>query len=432
VNRPSELFLAVLLSFLLVATFNVRGVVAEPPTEGWARTYGGTGSEMARSMVQTSDGGYAIAGITGSYGTGGEDFWLVKTDSNGNALWNKTYGRTGQDWAYSMVQTVDGGYAIAGGTNSYGAGDSDFWLVKVNANGNALWNQTYGGTGQDEAHSVVQTADGGYAIAGHTFSYPYGAGNADFWLVKTDLNGNALWNKTYGRTEIDEAYSIIQTSDGGYALAGKTNSYDTGNSDFWLVKIDANGNALWNQTYGGTDTDAAFSIVQTSDGGYAIAGYTYSYGAGNADFWLVKTDSNGNALWNKTYGGTVTEMTWSMVKTADGGYALAGVTTSYGAGYSDFWLVKTDLNGNALWNKTYGGTGSDEAHSVVQTVDGGYALAGYTGSYGAGGSDFWLVKVDALGFIPEFRSVVLMITVTLTTVLMKKKFRASMTSARHT
>jgi hypothetical protein len=221
---------------------------------------------------------------------------------------------------------------------------------------------------------------------------------------------------------------MVKTADGGYALAGHTNSYDAGNSDFWLVKVDANGNALWNKTYGGTDVDAAFSIVQTSDGGYALAGYTYSYGAGNADFWLVKTDLNGNALWNKTYGGTVAEMAWSMVKTADGGYALTGVTTSYGAGYSDFWLVKTDLNGNALWNKTYGGTGSDEAHSVVQTVDGEYALAGYTGSYGVGGSDFWLVKVDALGVIPEFPSNIVPVILMITAVLMKKKFRASLTS----
>jgi hypothetical protein len=419
-NRFSELLLAVLLSFLLVATFYVRWVMAGPSTEGWARTYGGTGSELANSVVQTVDGGYALAGYTSSYGG---DFWLVKADANGNALWNMTYGGTGQDEAYSLVQTADGGYALAGITESYGAGSGDFWLIKTDSNGNALWNMTYGGTGQDEAHSLVQTADGGYALAGHTFSYGV-AGDSDFWLVRIDSNGNALWNKTYGRTEIDMCDSMVKTADGGYALAGHTNSYDTGNSDFWLVKVDANGNALWNKTYGGTDIDATFSVIQTSDGGYALAGYTFSYGAGNSDFWLVRTDSNGNALWNKTYGGTGSEMAWSVVQAVDGGYALAGLTSSYGAGLSDFWLVKVDANGNALWNMTYGGTGQDEAHSLVQTADGGYALAGHTSSYGAGW-DFWLVKVDALGFIAEFPSnivpVVLMITVTLAAVLVKKK-----------
>jgi len=357
------------------------------PQQGVNKTYGGTGTDIAYSMVKTSDGGYALAGSTNSFGAGGNDFWLVKTDSLGNMLWNKTYGAAGDDVAYSVVQTSDGGYALAGTSNSWVPGDGyDMWLVKTDGSGNVRWSLTYGGTGLDVAYSVVQTKDGGYALAGYTNSF--GAGGFDFWLVKTDSNGNMLWNKTYGGTGTDIAYSMVQTSDGGYALAGYTDSFGAGGADFWLVKTDASGNMLWNKTYGGTGADEAYSVVQTSDGGYALAGITNSFGAGGWDFWLVKTDMNGNMLWNKTYGGTGDDYASSMIQTSDGGYAIAGETISFGGS----WLVKTDANGNMLWNKTYGGV----AYSVVQTSDGGYALAGYAG-YGAGGYDFWLVRTDSLG-----------------------------------
>jgi len=191
------------------------------------------------------------------------------------------------------------------------------------------------------------------------------------------------WSQTYGGTDGDVAHSVVETGEGGYALAGWTKSFGAGWYDCWLVKTDASGNEEWNQTYGGTSYDLARSVIETSDGGYALAGVTESYGAGWRDFWLVKTDSAGNALWNQTYGGTGGDEAWSVVETADGGYALAGGTYSFGAGFVDCWLVKTDASGNALWNQTYGGTGTDVAHSVVETGDGGYALAGVTGSYGA-------------------------------------------------
>jgi hypothetical protein len=357
---------------------------------GWNMTYGGTGSDFANSMVQTVNGGYALAGWTNSFGAGWWDFWLVKTDANGKMLWNKTYGGTYDDDAYSVVQTGDGGYALAGWTWSFGAGGLDTWLVKTDAGGNMLWNKTYGGTGYDEAYSVVQTVDGGYALAGETSSL--GAGNFDFWLVKTDANGNMLWNKTYGGTGYDWAWSMVQTVDGGYALAGYTNSSGAGRGDFWLVKTDASGNMLWNKTYGGGTGGEAHSVIQTDDGGYALVGGTTYFGTGNGDFWLVKTDASGNMLWNKTYGGTSDDKAYSVVQTDDGGYALTG----YGTNIHDFWLVKTDASGDMLWNKTCGGPG-DEAYSVVQTGDGGYALAGMTNSFGAGSWDFWLVKTDANG-----------------------------------
>jgi predicted secreted protein len=302
-----------------------------------------------------------------------------------------------------LVQTGDGGYALAGATGY--SGIKDFWLVKTDAAGNAQWNKTYGGTNDDEAYALVQTGDGGYALAGYTASF--GAGVYDFWLVKTDANGNMQWNRTYGGTISDIACALVQTSDDGYALAGATGDFGAGIADCWLVKADSNGIAQWNQTYGGTGYDAAYALVQTVDGGYALAGYTNSFGAGNLDSWLVKTDAAGAMQWNRTYGGTNSDIAETLVQTADGGYALAGtsaISSAPGIVSSDFLLIKTDANGNMQWSRTYGVTEEDWAWALVQTSDDGYALAGYTEPLGIVSSDFLLVKTDASGNIGGLES----------------------------
>jgi predicted secreted protein len=309
--------------------------------------------------------------------------------------WSQTYGGPGDDEFYSMVRTSDGGFALAGYTNSSGAGDYDFWLVKTNSSGTMQWNQTYGGANADEAFSVVQTNDAGYALAGMTESY--GVGHTNAWLVKTDSSGNMQWSQAYGGGADNGAYSVIQTSDGGYALAGFTDSFGAGKYDFWLIKTNSSGSMQWNQTYGGTGDEQASSVIQTSDGGFALAGYTDSFGAGSYDFWLVKTDFSGTMLWNRTYGGSGDDEAECVIQTSDGGYALAGYTNSTGAGGLDFWLVKTDSTGTLQWSQTYGGGGDDEAFSLIQTSDGGYALAGSTSSYGAGEYDGFLVKTDSAG-----------------------------------
>ncbi len=360
-------------------------------TAGWSQTYGGADGDVCWSMVQTSDGGYALAGVWGYAPGSYTDSWLVKTDSCGNVQWNKTYGGTDDDEAWSMVQTEDGGYVLAGYTSMGSPNGYDFYLVRTDDMGNKLWENTFGGTLTDQAVSVVETSDGGYAIAGTT---NFGFLNPDFWLIKTDSSGFVQWSQTYGGPTDDVCWSMVQTSDGGYALAGQTSSYGAGKWDFWLVKTNSIGAEQWSQAYGGAEHDVAYSLVQTNDGGYALAGYTESFGAGSADFWLVKTDSTGNHVWNKTYGGTSYEDASSLVQSVEGGYALAGRAYSFGAGESDFWLVKTDSCGNVQWNKTYGGTYADSPRSVVQTSDGGYALAGTTRSYGPGTdkANGWLVK----------------------------------------
>jgi predicted secreted protein len=367
-----------------------------PYTSGWSKVYGGAGSDVPDgNIVQTSDGGYAFSGGTSSIGAGGFDAWLIKTDAVGNMEWQKAYGGTLDDRANDMCKTTDGGFALAGYTNSFGAGSSDFWLIKVNATGAVQWNQTYGGTGQDQAFSVFQTKDGGYAIAGNTNSS--GAGGLDFWLVKTNSTGDMQWNKTYGGAGTDFGYCIIQAIDGGYAMVGYTNSSGAGGQDDWLVKTDASGNMQWNKTYGGTAGEQAFTVVQTTDGGYVITGLTSSFGAGGFDAWLFKTDASGNMQWNKTYGGTGTEYGIHASQTVDGGYVISCITTSFGAGGRDAWLIKTDASGNALWNRTYGGKNIDYPWSMVQTNDGGYIIAAATDSFGfgtVGVPDMMLIKID--------------------------------------
>ncbi|NQV19234.1 MAG: T9SS type A sorting domain-containing protein [Armatimonadetes bacterium] len=307
-----------------------------------------------------------------------------------DTLWTKTFGGDNRDVAYSGQKTSDGGYIIAGRTESFGAGERDFWLVKTDENGNEEWNQTYGGSGWDGAHSVQQTTDGGYIIAGYTNSY--GVGPKDFWLIKTDENGNEEWNQTYGGSELEHAYSVQQTTDGGYILAGWTNSFAYF-SDIWLVKTDEFGNEEWNQNYGHvTVSEGAASVQQTTDGGFILAGYK-SFDLDESDFLLVKTDEDGNEEWNQTYGGIYNAGASSVQQTTDGGYIIAGGIDSYG-GLLDFFLVKTDGNGNEEWNQTYGGNSHESASSVQQTTDGGYIIVGYTNSYGAGQADFWLVRLD--------------------------------------
>jgi len=387
-----EIIAILLLVSILTLALNIQQAgSSEPPETEWNRTYGGASADNAQSVVQTIDGGYAIAGQTESFGAGGLDYWLVKTDAYGNMQWNKTYGGASTDYACSVVERNDGGYAIAGGTHSFGAGNADFWLIKTDAAGNMEWHQTYGGAGIDWASHLVQTSDGGYILAGLTQSF--GAGGEDCWLVKTDSSGNMQWNKTYGGTGNDVAKEVVETSDGGYAIACRTSSFGAGNYDFWLIKTDSAGNVEWSQTYGGPYLEWGRSVVQTDDGGYAIAGNTRSFGAGGDDCWLVKTDAAGNMQWNQTYGGTGHDHPGSLVQTRDGGYAMIGRTESFGAGMVDWWLVKTYANGTMEWNKTYGGTGVEESNQIIQTSDGGYAIAGWTGSFGAGNYDFWLIKL---------------------------------------
>jgi hypothetical protein len=284
---------------------------------------------------------------------------------------------------------------LAGYTNSFSAGLADFWLVKVNASGAMQWNKTFGGTGQDQILWVVQTSDGGYAMAGSTNSS--GAGGFDYWLAKTNSTGNMLWNKAFGGTGNDYGYGLVQAGDGGYTIVGYTNSFGAGGNDGWLIKTDATGNMQWNKTYGGTPGEQAYSVILTMDGGYVVTGLTSSFGAVGYDAWLFKTDAAGTLQWNKIYGGSGSEWGLHIAQTTEGGYVVSGITTTFGAGVRDAWLFKTDASGNMMWNKTYGGINHENPYSLIQANDGTYVIAVGTESFGYGTTgiqDMLLVKTD--------------------------------------
>jgi len=255
-------------------------------------TFGGVDVEAGLSVQQTTDGGYIITGYTESFGNGGIDVYLIKTDGSGTEQWTKTFGGTSNDYGYSVQQTTDGGYIITGTANSISNIDADVYLIKTDDSGIEQWTKTFGGTSNDYGYSVQQTTDGGYIITGTANSISNI--DADVYLIKTDGNGIEQWAKTFGGTSNDYGYSVQQTTDGGYIITGTANSISNIDADVYLIKTDGSGTEQWSQTFGGIDYDGGVSVQQTTDGGYIITGGTESFGNGGDDVYLIKTNSQGN------------------------------------------------------------------------------------------------------------------------------------------
>lgn len=347
-------------------------------TMAWEKMFGGKLTDGGNSVKQTSDGGFIIAGY---YGDSYSDVYLIKTDTYGNLQWEKTYGPRGTHAGESVQQTSDGGYVIAGRTELFGTGNCNIYLIRTNSAGDTIWTRSIGEDSLEIAHSVEQSTDGGFIIAGCTHSSQYG----DIYLVKTNVKGNVVWTKTIGGGTSDVAYSIKRTSDGGFIVTGLS-SLGKDFADLFLLKINEYGETLWIKFYGGDGFDIGYSVQQTNDGGYVAVGKTNSFGNDWHDIYLIKVNGNGNLIWEKTFGGEYSDYAYSVQQTFDGGYIIAGLTQSFNEYYG--YIIKTDCYGNEIWSQTYGETGWDGANSIQQTSDGGYIVAGYS-NY-----DVWLFKIE--------------------------------------
>ena len=395
-SSGKKLTYVLVVSFILFLTFIFQNSLCQIQFQ---RAIGGYYIDFANSIIQTTDGGYTIAGRSGSFVSSGyRDIYIVRLNSNGSLLWTRTIDRDDYDEASSIIQTNDGGYAVAGSTKEEGQ-ESYFYIVKLDANCLLQWSRIIGDSSISGlgfvCYDIVQTLDGGYILSGR-----HGNGS-DIHIVKLNSSGWFQWNQNIGVTvntfpQDEYAYAVTKTSDGGCVVVGYIWVGIMGKRDIYVIKLNSNGIIQWSRTIGGVGYDEAYSIVNTTDGGYAIAGYTDSFGAGGEDVYVVKLDASGSLQWTRTVGGTDDDNAWSIIQTIDGGYAVAGETFSFAAGYDDdMYLVKLNASGLLQWSKTIGGTSYEEAYSIIKTLDGGYAIAGETSSFGIGSNDLYIVKFDA-------------------------------------
>jgi hypothetical protein len=376
-KRPMKKLILPLMVLCLAQLFCLAQI-------NFQKTYGLACCSAGHIAVQTQDGGYAVAGYTFAFGAGATDFYLIKTDSMGNLTWSRTYGGTGDERCYHMQETSDKGFILVGYTQSFGPGlpYENGYVVKTDSAGNLQWSYAFGGNGGEHMYNVRQTSDGGYILQGETRDSWAAWGDA--YLVKIDSTGAMQWSKKYGSIEPDNARSIALTSDGGYVIGG--NLWSLG---MWLLKTDSLGNGLWSKTYGAY---WVMSVIQTLDGGFIMAGMDGS------SIDIIKTDSIGDTLWTKAYGGPTYEEPTTIQHLADSSYVVSGKTTAV-IGQNDLITFKLSSQGNLLWTKVYGGTyqDGDGAKSIDVTNDGGYIITGFTESFYGNYNNVYLIKTDENG-----------------------------------
>lgn len=415
-------FNLVLLSLLVCAhVFIVQStkVSAANGDKMWSVNYGGTSSESALDIIEAPGGGYMAVGTTNSTdydittpSLGGNDFLLAKIDINGNKEWIKTFGGSLADILNSITLANDNTYIIAGNSNSANGifsepkGGNDAVLAKINTSGDLIWLKTFGGSTADTLIYAEQASDGFIYAVGTSMSsngdIVENKGLTDIMIAKYDTNGNKIWVKTYGSSAIDAPYSAKVLPGGGIVMVGASMGSNgdivsnKGSNDSFIVKFDSDGNKVWIKSYGGTQSDYFYEVVLTSDGGYAVSGASASKdndfageivrGPGSNDFVIMKLDSNGNKMWLKTYGGSGSDILKGLVNTSDGGYAAAGYSNSSdydvptSKGSFDFVLLKVDATGVLKWIRTYGGPGNDTVSKLYRDRLGNLVMPGITAS----------------------------------------------------
>ncbi|MEI7595776.1 MAG: T9SS type A sorting domain-containing protein [Bacteroidota bacterium] len=381
--------LILLLSFVFIFNY-----IHAQQTE-FVKYYGESCPDFGMSIDETSDGGYILLGHTQNYGAIVQDILLIKIDSLGNTEWQKLFGGNDYDFGQSVQQTNDNGFIICGFTSSYGAGGTDIYLIKTDSFGNMEWEKTYGGTNNDYGYYVKQTNDNGFILCGSTRSF--GAGNSDGIIIKVNDLGIQQWSKYIGGANNDGIYALDIIND-GYILTGYTENFGAQNTDAMLIKIDLQGNQKWLKIFGGMNNERAMGVKFIDDNSYVIAGYTNSFGNGSDEIYLVKTDSAGNEIFSKTYGGSLSDKGFSLDLTSDKGFVILGQTSSFGLGLNDMYIVKTNSLGNIIWEKYYGGVDDDSGIMIKTTKDNGFIAIGNTLSNLPDWMDIMLVKMDSTGY----------------------------------
>ncbi len=362
---------------------------------GWERTYGFPWAhDLGAYVIQTSDKGYLITGTTDSIGgVLGTNLYLIKTDSLGNLMWNRTYGGTEDDAGQRVLPANGEGYYVIGNTRSYSHGDMDGWLLKINSIGDTLWTKSYGSTHYD-LFADGDLCQNGLIVVG--WSCHPGMGEAEAWIIKVDSGGDIIWSKEYGGSADECCHGVSTLKDDGFIVTGYTSSFGPGTTNVFNLRLDIDGDTIWTRTFGGYIHDMGYSVVNSPDSCFVITGYTNSFGPTSEDILLLKLDRYGETLWFHTYGTIENEMGYSISTTSDSGFVIVGFTSTDSTD-DDIWLLKTDKLGDTLWTRTFGGVLWERAWCVKQTMDGGFIIVGQTSSFSATG-DVYLIKTDSLGY----------------------------------
>lgn len=374
---------------LLICVFWGTTLFARPPDTLWTRTYGGPDDDDGFSICFHEDGGYVLTGYTESFGAGNSDVYLIKTNHHGDTIWTKTFGGYSDENGRYIIRAADEGYIIVGTTGHYPT-NCGMLVLKTNIDGDSVWTRTYGPSAWTVGYMIQQTFDNGYVICGRL-------GNAEgHYLLKTDLSGDTIWTRIYPVSYNACALAVSPTSDGGYIIAGCSGAGTMETS--WnvdIVRTDSEGNHVWTKVYGDRSInidDAAYAVREVEGGGYIVGGFTMTLGAGGADSWLLRIDSEGDTLWTRTYGSIYDEYCLDVLQTSDGGYIMTGFQEIPDRG-KDVYIVRTDQRGDTLWTKTVGGFNDDLGDQILITKNNQYVIVGYTESFGAGGRDVYLIKL---------------------------------------
>jgi hypothetical protein len=369
-----------------------QSAFAQPPAIEWSRTYGGPNRDDCYDLEITADGGFVLAGGTRSYGFHDGDFWIIKTNADGDSLWSRTFGGSGWEVCYCIRQTADTGIIAVGERLSFVTSEFSSMIVKMRSNGDSLWSRSYDIPGDDGINAICQTPDGGYLVGGYAW---YNSSGNQALIMKLNANGDSIWSRAYGGENGSTILAICPIEEGGYLLAGTTYPNTTSSWVFWFFKINESGDTLWCRSYEQQHSSSkCFSAYQTSDGGFILGGLlvTDTVDTDNVSCWMVKTDANGDSLWSRTFGSSGFSAILSVQQTTAGDYIFTGCKRTSGTDV-DLWVVKTDEDGNVSWDYLLSGTNDDCGNSVRQTSDGGFMVGGVTASFGAGSDDFLLIKI---------------------------------------